>query len=73
MAEEKVIILSDVIPVISKISDHKLTRENYTDWNKTIRMFMLSIGKENHLIETPPKGDSSKTWLRDDARLFLQK
>ena len=72
MAKEKVVVPSDGIPVISRISDHKLTRKNYHDWNKTIRLYLLSIGKEGHLTETPPIGDSSKTWIRDDARLFLQ-
>ena len=72
MAEGKVAVLSDSVPVISKISEHKLTRKNYHDWNKTIRLYLLSIGKEGHLTETPPTDDSSKTWIRDDARLFLQ-
>ena len=71
MAEEKVAVMSAGIPVISKISDHKLTRKNYNDWNKTIQLYLSSIGKDGHLIETRPIGDSSNTWIRDDACLFL--
>ena len=74
MADNKAIL--DVMPVMSKITDYKLSDENYLDWSKTIRLYLRSIDKENHLKEDPPKEDSIETkdqiWLRDDARLFLQ-
>lgn len=74
MAESK--LISDVLPVMSKITEHKLNESNYFDWSKTIRIYLRSIDKDNHLTGDPPKEDEDKeksqTWLRDDARLFLQ-
>ncbi|XP_028762948.1 uncharacterized protein LOC114721283 [Neltuma alba] len=70
MAEIKSV--SELVPTITKITDHKLTWINYLDWSKTIRLYLRSIEKEDHLTDDPPTTDSKKTWLRDDARLFFQ-
>ena len=76
MAENKSAIVTDMVPVMSKITDHKLNGSNYLDWSKTIRLYLRSIDKDDHLISDPPNSDSKEkvdlTWLRDDARLFLQ-
>ncbi|XP_071912580.1 uncharacterized protein [Coffea arabica] len=72
MAETKSVITSDVVPVMSKITDHKLNNSNYLDWSKTVHLYLRSIDKDNHLTDDPPKDGSRQTWLREDARLFLQ-
>ena len=76
MAENKSAIVTDMVPIMSKITDHKLNGSNYLDWSKTIRLYLRSIDKDDHLISDPPNSDSKEkvdlTWLRDDARLFLQ-
>ena len=71
--DNKSVVMSDVVPVMSKITEHKLNGSNYLDWSKTVRLYLRSIDKDDHLTEDPPTDDSSKqTWLREDARLFLQ-
>ena len=58
--------------MLSKITDHKLSGSNYLDWSKTIRLFLRSIDKDDHLTDTAPSNESKQAWLREDARLFLQ-
>ncbi|XP_071933224.1 uncharacterized protein [Coffea arabica] len=70
--ETKFVVTSDVVPVMSKITDHKLNNSNYLDWSKTVRLYLRSIDKNNHLTDDPPKDGSRQTWLREDTRLFLQ-
>ncbi|KAL5741578.1 hypothetical protein ACOSP7_028310 [Xanthoceras sorbifolium] len=72
MAEKKSVVVSDMVPVMSKITDHKLNGLNYLDWSKTVRLYLRSIDKDTHLTDDPPKDESRQTWLREDARLFLQ-
>ena len=76
MAEEQKVeqksVITDIIPVMSKITEYKLTGSNYLEWSKTIRLYLRSISKDNHLTDNPPTDDTLKDWLRDDARLFLQ-
>ncbi|KAK6118704.1 hypothetical protein DH2020_047561 [Rehmannia glutinosa] len=72
MDEKKSVVTADLIPVMSKITDHKLNRSNYLDWSKTVRLYLRSISMDKHLTEDPPTGDSKDSWLCDDARLFLQ-
>ena len=70
MTEKSII---DMVPVMSKITEHKLNgSDNYFDWSKTIRLYLRSIGKDDHLTKDSSEDDSKQTWLREDARLFLQ-
>ncbi|XP_070009005.1 protein AE7 isoform X1 [Nicotiana tabacum] len=62
----------DVIPVMSKITENKFMGSNYMDWSKTIRLYLRSIDKENHLVDDPPKDETKSVWLKEDAKLFLQ-
>ena len=55
-----------------KIKEDKLTGPNYSDWSKTIRLYLRSICMTSHLDKDPPIDDSKERWLEDDARLFLQ-
>ena len=65
-------VIFDVIPVMSKITEHKLNGSNYLDWSKTDHLYLRSIDKDNHMTDDSPKDDSRQTLLREDARLFLQ-
>ena len=73
MAEEsKILVVTDVIPMESKITEHKLTGPNYLDWCKTVKIYLPSLSKDDHLTDDPPTNETRKEWLRDDACLFLQ-
>ena len=58
--------------MMSNITKDKVTGPNYSDWSKTIRLYLRSICLAIHLDEDPPTVDSKDRWLEDDARLFLQ-
>ncbi|RVX07744.1 Retrovirus-related Pol polyprotein from transposon RE1 [Vitis vinifera] len=45
---------------------------NYIEWSKTIKIYLRSVAKDDHLTEEPPNGPTRKLWMQDDARLFLQ-
>ena len=71
--DTKSIVMFDVVSVMSKIIEHKLNGANYLDWSKTIRLYVWSIVKDDYLTNDPPTDENLKqTWLREDARLFLQ-
>jgi len=72
MTDKKAVVISDVILVLYKITKHKLNGSNYLDWSKTVSLYLRSINKDNHMTDDPPKDDSRQTWLKEDARLFLQ-
>ena len=72
MAEKKGVVVSDMIPMMSKITKHKLNSINYLNWSQTIELYLLSISMDNHLTNDPPKDDSRLSWMREYARLFLQ-
>ncbi|CAM8996453.1 unnamed protein product [Rhodiola kirilowii] len=63
----------EVVPVLPRITDHKLVASNYLDWRNTIELYLLSVSMDPHMTENPPSDAASKVpWLRDDARLVLQ-
>ena len=72
MAEKKIVVVPDIVSMVSKITEHKLNSTNYLDWRQTIELYLLSISMDNHLTEDPPKDEYRLSWMRDDARLFLQ-
>ena len=61
-----------VVPMMSKITEDKLTRPNYLEWSKTIRIYVKSICMGGHLTKDPPIDDSKEQWMEEDARLFIQ-
>ncbi|KAK3025978.1 hypothetical protein RJ639_040952 [Escallonia herrerae] len=71
MADNKVQV-GEVVPVLSKIAENKLNGTNYLDWSKTVRIYIRSIDKDDHLSSDPPTDDTKRLWLREDARLILQ-
>ncbi|OAY46831.2 hypothetical protein MANES_06G030066v8 [Manihot esculenta] len=71
MAEVKTTV-TDVIPMMTKITEYKLNRSNFLDWSKTIRIYLRSIEMNDHLTKDPPTDETRRDWMGDDARLFLQ-
>lgn len=62
----------ELLPVIARLTDNKLNGSNFFEWNKTIQIYLRSMGMASHLTSDPPKGDDSDLWLQSDARLYLQ-
>ena len=69
-ADKKLVSAPEVVLMMSKITEDKLTGPNYLDWNKTVRLYLRNIRIASHLTEDPPTDDSKDRWLEDDARLF---
>ena len=72
LADKKLVLAPEVVSMMSKITEDKLTGPNYLDLSKTIRLYLRSIRMASHLTEDPPTDDLKDRWLEDDARLFLQ-
>ncbi|RVW66431.1 Retrovirus-related Pol polyprotein from transposon TNT 1-94 [Vitis vinifera] len=70
--EESKNSVADIVPIVSKITEHKLNGSNYIEWSKTIKIYLRSVAKDDHLTEEPPNDYTRKLWMQDDARLFLQ-
>ncbi len=71
MADNKVIV-SDVIPVMTKITEYKLNGLNYLEWSKTVRIYLRSIDKDDRLTKDLPNDDTRQAWLREDARFTVR-
>ena len=70
--DKKPISALEVVPIMSKITEDKQSSPNYSDWSKTICLYLTSIYMASHLSKDPPTNDSKNQWLEDDAHLFLQ-
>ena len=70
--DKKPVSALEVVPMMSKITEDKLTCLNYSDWSKTVCLYLRSFRIASHLDKDPPMDDSKDQWLEDDARLFLQ-
>ena len=62
----------EVVQMMSKITEDKLTGPNYLEWSKTIRIYVRSVCMGGHLTKDPPTDDSKEKWMEEDARLFIQ-
>ena len=71
LEDKKPVPEPEVVSMMSKITEDKLTGPNYSDWSKTIHLYLRSIRMINHLNKDPPTDDSKDRWLEDDACLFL--
>ena len=69
--DEKPALVLEVVPMMSKIREHKLNGLNYLDWSKTICLYVRSIGMATHLTKDPPNDDLKEQWMEEDARLYL--
>ncbi|RVW40158.1 Retrovirus-related Pol polyprotein from transposon RE1 [Vitis vinifera] len=70
--EENKNFVADIVPIVSKITEHKLNGSNYIEWSKTIKIYLRSVAKDDHLTEEPHTDITRKLWMQDDAQLFLQ-
>ena len=59
--EKKLALAPEVVPMMSKITEDKLTGPNYSDWSKIIRLYLRSILMVSHLDKDPPTDDSKRT------------
>ena len=64
--------MPEVVPIMSKITEDKLTGPNYLNWSKTICFYLRSLCIVSRLDKDPPIDDSKEQCLEDDARLFFQ-
>ena len=69
--DQKLALVLEVIPMTSKITEHKLNGLNYLDWSKTIHLRVRSIPMAAHLTKDPPTDDSKKQRMEEDVRLYL--
>ena len=69
--DQKPVSAPEVVPMMSKITEDKITDPNYLDWSKTIYLYLRSIRMTSHHDKNSPTDDSQERWLEDDARLFL--
>ncbi|KAA3453187.1 Cysteine-rich RLK (RECEPTOR-like protein kinase) 8 [Gossypium australe] len=72
MSHKKTEIVSDIVLVVSKFTEHKLNGTNFLDWNHTIELYLLSISIDGKLTDDPPTDDSRLSWVREDTRLYIQ-
>ena len=56
--DKKHVSAPEVVPMMSKILEDKLTSPNYSDWSKTIRLYLRSIRMASHLSKDPATSDS---------------
>ena len=70
--DKKYVSAPEVVLMMSKITEDKLTSDNYLDLSKIVHLYLRSIRMVNHLIEDPPTDYSKNQWLEDNAHLFLQ-
>ena len=61
--DKKHVSTPEVVLMMSKITEDKLTGPNYLDWSKTIRLYLRSIRMTSHLDKDPPIDDSKDRCL----------
>ena len=71
LAYIKPVLAPEVVPMMSKIMEDKLTSLSFLDWSKTIRLYLRSIRRASHLDKDHPTYDLKERWLEYDVRLFL--
>ena len=55
--DKKPVLALEVVSMMSKITEDKLTGPNYSDWSKTICLYLRSIRMTIHLSKDPPMDD----------------
>ena len=54
MANKKLVVMSNVVLKMFKITNHKLNEHDYLDWGKIVLWYLRNIDMDNHIIEDPP-------------------
>jgi len=52
--------ISNVIPLASKITEHKLNGSNYYDWRQTILFYLRGTDMDDHMTADPLEDDKKK-------------
>ena len=50
----------EVVQLMSKITEDKLSGPNYLEWSKTIRIYVRSVRMGDHLTKDPLANDSKE-------------
>ena len=58
--DKKLFSTPEVVAMMSKITEYKLTGPNYSDWSKTIQLYLKSIRMVSHLDKDPRTDDSKE-------------
>ena len=58
--DKKHVAVSKVVPMMSKITEHKLNGLNYLEWSKTIHLYVRSTRLAAHLTKELPTDDSKE-------------
>ena len=61
--DKKLVVAPEVVSMMSKTTEHKLTDLNHVDWSKTIQIYIRRIRIANHLNKDPPTDDSKEQWM----------
>ena len=72
LEDKNLVSVPEVVPIMSKIVEDKLIGPNYSDWSKTIHLYLRSIRVASHFDKDPSIDDSKERWMEDDACFFLQ-
>ena len=54
---KKLVSAPEVVLMMSKLTEDKLTGPNYLDWSKMIQIYLRSIRMTSHLTKDPPIDD----------------
>ena len=58
LEDKKPVFAPEMVLLMSKITEDKLTGPNYSNWSKTIRLYLRSICMASHLSKDPRTNDS---------------
>ena len=58
--DKKLEAVPEVVPTMSKITEHKLNGLDYLEWSKTICIYVSSICMAADLTKEPPTNDSKE-------------
>ena len=58
--DKKPTAVPKVVPMMSRITEHKLNGLNYLEWSKKIRLYVRSICMAAHLTKETPTDDSKE-------------
>ncbi|GAB2272549.1 hypothetical protein Dimus_038981 [Dionaea muscipula] len=69
-------ISSEFVPATTKLTDVRLSGDNYFQWRRRVDVSIMGMELEDHLTETGPSTEKdpikTKAWARADARLYTR-
>ena len=58
--DKKLVSAPEVVSMMSKITEEKRIGPNYSNWSKTIYLYLWSIRMDSYLDNDPPTNDSKE-------------